>query len=80
MVAIISMSIIQSHRKLNEAKFQIIQEIEEHLPARIYEQEWKKLKQPRFPRKYLEPTILERVIYGMFAAIHIIATPIILLV
>ena len=47
-------------------------------PARIYEQEWEKLKEPKFPKKYVELTILERVIYGMFATIHIIATPIII--
>ena len=78
--AIISLVIVKSHSDLNRVKFQIIQEIEEHLPARIYEQEWEKLKEPKFPNKYVELTILERVIYGMFAATHIIATPIILLV
>ena len=76
--AIISLIIVKSHGDLNRVKFQIIQEIEEHLPARIYEQEWEKLKEPKFPQKYVELTILERVIYGMFATIHIIATPIII--
>ena len=39
-ISILSFAIIQSHRKINQAKFKVIDEIEKHLPAGIYAWEW----------------------------------------
>ena len=39
-VSVLWFLIIKSHADLNRVKFKIIHELEEHLPAAIYEHEW----------------------------------------
>ena len=76
--ATLSFGIVRSHRNLNQQKFKIILELENHLPARIYGEEWDQLKKTKRLGTYLEVTNLERIIYGLFAAIHM-ATPTIII-
>ena len=76
--ATLSFGIVRSHRNLNQQKFKIILELENHLPARIYGEEWDLLKKPNRLSTYLEVTNLERIIYGLFAAIHVVTPTIII--
>lgn len=72
-ISALSLAIIESHRKINRAKFQVITEIEKHLPAGIYAWEWQLLGQERKPTRYLETSKLEGYIHYLFGAIHLAA-------
>ena len=76
--ATFSFGIVRSHRNLNQKKFNIILELEKLLPARIYGEEWDQLKETKGLGTYLELTNLERIIYCLFAAIHVAAPTIII--
>ena len=76
--ATLSFGIVRSHRNLNQKKFNIILALEKLLPARIYGEEWDQLKKTKGLGTYLELTNLERIIYGLFAAIHIVTPTIII--
>ena len=77
-ISALSLAIIKSHRTLNQAKFQVILEIEEHLPAGIYAHEWDLIKQSRPSARHLETSNLEGYIHYLFSAIHIAASTIII--
>ena len=78
-ISLLSIAIIKSHRALNQAKFEIILEIEEHLPAGIYAREWDLFKQRRTPAWRPETSDLEGYIHYLFSAIHVAAPTIIIL-
>ena len=78
-ISLLSLAIIKSYRTLNQAKFQIILEIERHLPAGIYAQEWDLIKQRRTPARYLETSNIEGYIHYLFGVIHVAAPTIIIL-
>ncbi len=63
--------IIKSHRDLNDAKFQLIHELERHLPAELFRQEWSLTEKSR-NKPYTKVTDIERWIPLLFAAIHAI--------
>lgn len=75
-VSILSRGIISSHRKLNQAKFDIILEVEKHLPVRMYAAEWNLFKERA---KRLETSRLEEYIHWLFGAIHIAAPTLIII-
>ena len=61
--------IIKSHRDLNRVKFQLIHELEQHLPARPYAKEWQLAEQGR-GSSYRAVTEVERWIPWTFLVLH----------
>lgn len=58
---------IESYRSLNSAKFKVIHEIEEYMPARIYQKEDEYLK-----RNYYKLTSVEKWIPFIFGILYVI--------
>lgn len=57
--------LLRSYRELNQAKFGVITQMEKHLPAEIFGEEWKTLKKDRVPgwrKRYAELGTIEKVI------------------
>jgi hypothetical protein len=83
-LSIVWWALLRSYRDLNEAKFKIIHQMEEKLPARIYTEEWRALKRERTPfgwrpsrlaawaRHYRELGQLERIVPWVFSAIFVV--------
>ena len=63
--------IIRSHKELNRVKFELIHEIEGHLPAALYTCEWRLAEQGR-GRSYRAVTDIERWLPWTFLALHIV--------
>ena len=61
--------IIRSHRELNRVKFELIHELERHLPAAPYTCEWRLTEQGR-GRSYRAVTAIERWLPWAFLALH----------
>lgn len=61
--------IIQSHQDLNRVKFELIHELEQHLPARPYTKEWQLAEQGR-GESYRAVTEVERWIPWTFLVLH----------
>ena len=70
--------IIKSHADLNGIKFDIIHEIERHLPARIYKFEWQ-LAEDGKGKSYRAVTKIERWIPILFAVLHVVLGVVIIL-
>ena len=51
---------IRSYRQLNSGKFQVIHEMEQHLPIAAYDREWEVLGRGKESRKYLQLTRVEQ--------------------
>ena len=66
---------INNYRKLNEAKFLVIQSLEDKLPEAPFKDEWQYLKKKG---KYLDSTLLEGIMPKLFIILYIIASGIIL--
>lgn len=62
--------IIKSHSDLNTVKFQIIHQLEEHLPVALYAYEWQLAEEGR--GTYSAVTRIEKGIPIAFVALHII--------
>ena len=63
--------IIKSHADLNRIKFDVIHELERHLPAATYKYEWH-LAEEGQGKAYRAVTTIERWIPILFAALHVI--------
>jgi len=61
--------IIISYRNLNRVKFQLIHELEQHLPAALYDYEWKKAEKGR-GKAYRPLTDLERFVPIVFIVLY----------
>ena len=62
--------VIKSHADLNRIKFDIVHELETHLPSRIYEYEWN-LAEGGKGKTYRAVTAIERWIPMLFIVLHI---------
>jgi hypothetical protein len=65
--------LLKSYRELNVAKFEVITEMENHLEVKVFEDEWKRLKESRqdgWPGKYAEFGTVERFVPFIFAALY----------
>jgi hypothetical protein len=65
--------LLKSYRDLNAAKFQVITEMENNLDAKIFDDEWKRLKENRpegWRGKYAEFGAVERFVPLIFAALY----------
>ena len=70
-VSVLWFLIIKSHADLNRVKFQVIHEIECHLPAALYRYEWQLAEDGR-GKSYRAVTKIERWIPILFAVLHVI--------
>src|SRR2546427_8702611 len=61
--------IIASYRDLNTVKFQVIHELEQHMPAALYDYEWKKADEGR-SKTYVPLSHLERWVPVIFIALY----------
>ena len=71
-VAGLSLLIVGSFKKLNEAKFKVILEMESYLPAAAFGYEWRLLDKPDRGRVYQKVTDLEWSIYWVFGGLHLL--------
>lgn len=62
--------IIRSHANLNRIKFDVIHELEHHLPAEMYRYEWYLVKKGK-GKTYRTVTTFEQWIPILFAALHV---------
>jgi hypothetical protein len=65
--------LLKSYRELNKAKFQVITEMENNLEARVFGDEWKRLKENRpqgWRGRYAEFGTVERLVPLIFAALY----------
>jgi hypothetical protein len=68
-------ALIKSYRDLNTAKFDVILRMEEKLEARIFGDEWRKLKESpprRWGGRYIEFNVIERVVPIVFAVLYLV--------
>ena len=70
--------IIKSHADLNRIKFDLIHELEQHLPAAIYKHEWQ-LADEGEGKTYRAVTKIERWIPILFAGLHVVLTIMVIL-
>lgn len=70
-VSILWYQILESHRNLNDVKFKLIHEFEQHLPAAMYKYEWELAEEGR-GKAYRATTKLERWLPVLFIVLHII--------
>jgi hypothetical protein len=63
--------IITSYRDLNTLKFQVIHELEQHMPAALYAYEWKKAEEGR-GKAYHPLSHLERWIPIVFVVLYVV--------
>ena len=71
--------IIRSHAEMNRVKFELINELEKHLPASLYAREWQLLVNGT-ERKYQPVSKIEQYIPFGFIAFHLILSVIISLI
>ena len=70
--------IIKSHADLNGIKFEVIHELETHLPSRMYKYEWN-LAEGGKGKTYRAVTALERWIPILFIVLHVVLAILIIL-
>lgn len=68
-ICILWISFIRNYKFLNDAKFSVINELEENLPYKPFLKEWNELKESK---KYKEGTTLELWLPSIFIALYII--------
>ena len=71
-VSFLSLRIIRAYKDLNAAKFDVILELEQYLPAAALGYEWELLKQPPKGKAYWPVSDLERHIYLVFGGLHVL--------
>ncbi len=69
-VSVLWYLIIKSHADLNRIKFDVIHELEQHLPAAMYRYEWTMAEEGQ-GKTYRAVTNLERCVPILFAVLHI---------
>jgi hypothetical protein len=71
--------LLRSYRKLNAAKFAVIGQMEEALPVKLFNEEWRHLKggdptiKRRFRDRYAELALVEQLVPAVFAGIYFVA-------
>ena len=71
-VSFLSLHIIGGYKKLNAAKFDVILKLEQYLPAAALGHEWELLREPPKGRSYWPVSDSERLIYWVFAWLHVL--------
>lgn len=70
LVSLTWLSLVISYKDLNTAKFKVIHELEDHLPAALFRYEWHSCEQGRSKKGYKPITHLERWIPVIFAVVY----------
>ena len=70
-ISIVWLININSYRKLNTAKFDVIHKMEEKLPMPLYKMEWEYLRGNQMKNKYFQLTKVESLIPIIFMLIFI---------
>lgn len=68
-------ALIKSYRNLNEAKFAVIIKMEQRLEVRVFEDEWRKLREDRPNRwrgRYAEFNVIERSVPVVFSVLYMV--------
>lgn len=65
---------LDSYGKLNSAKMKVISALESHMPANIYDTEWRVMSSKIGERKYRSFTTIEKTVPSIFAAFFIVTT------
>lgn len=65
---------LRSYQRLNQAKFEVINDLEKHLPAKLFTDEWRSLKKPAgsWRLTYTELGATERLVPWLLAALHLL--------
>lgn len=65
---------LRSYQRLNQAKFEVINDLENHLPSKLFTDEWKSLKKPAgsWRLTYTELGATERLVPWLLAALHLL--------
>jgi len=65
---------LRSYQRLNQAKFEVINDLEKHLPAKLFTDEWKSLKkhEDSWRLTYIELGATERLVPWLLAALHVL--------
>ena len=71
-LSVLSLRIVKSYKKLNEAKFDVILGLECYLPSAAFGYEWELLKEPPRGRAYKQVSDLEWSIYWVFGGLHVL--------
>ena len=71
-LSVLSLRIVKSYKKLNEAKFDVILGLECYLPSAAFGYEWELLKEPPRGRAYKQVSDLEWSIYWVFCGLHVL--------
>ena len=69
-ICVIFWHLIRSYKQLNSGKFDVIHEIERHLPLALYEYEWEILERGKNPKKYYPFSHIELFIPWVFGIIY----------
>lgn len=72
LLCIVWASIIKNYRSLNSAKYAVINEMEEHLPWKVYKDEWDKLKSGTDKKVYAKLTVVEKQLPWLFLGFYIL--------
>ena len=78
LVSIFWFLIIRSHANLNAIKFDVIRQLEHHLPAVLYDYEWQLAEEGK-GKTYRAVTGIEQWIPVLFAILHVILATVIIL-
>ena len=71
LISFVWYTIIQSYKNLNSGKFKVIHELENHLPAKLFDYEWRFLGRGA-TKKYKKLTLIERNIPLIFGFLYIV--------
>lgn len=63
---------ISSYRKLNDAKFRVIHQVEEFLPVKLYHAEWAEVGMGKDKRRYRPFTEVEIAVPWVFIVMHFV--------
>ena len=77
-VSVLWCLIIKSHADINRIKFDVIHELERHLPAAMYKYEWHLAEEGR-GKTYRAVTTIERWIPALFTVLHVVLAVVIIL-
>lgn len=71
-ICVIFWYLIRAYKQLNTGKFEVIHEIEQHLPLALYKYEWKVLGEGKDNKKYYPFSHIELIIPWVFGIIYIV--------
>lgn len=69
-ICVIFWFLIRSYKQLNTGKFEVIHEIEKHLPLALYKYEWEILGEGKDNKKYYPFSHIELLIPWVFGAVY----------